>query len=708
MSIAYTSNLGLAKPDYGTDPWSSYVNDNWDKLDIVFANVKYVNTIAALPTDAASRAYATVVLGYSTKNDGGGGLFVYDAAYAATNNGGTIFNGWMRVLNGLAYDPRWFGAIGNGVANDTTAMQAAITVATAAGGIVSIARGTYRVTQQLNLASGTRIIAPDGGATIVLDYSGASQNLFRGENLSNVSIKGLILDGGLDGTHVQGNCIVLVNCSNCEIEYNYIKNSPRESILIRDGSTKNKVRFNKFELQGGGSGQIYFLTNCTYNEASFNHFFDSAGGCVWLSGAVLHTKIIGNTCDQSTYELIGVRWDCGHGEIVGNTARYCGDNGISVTGYGWTVVGNTALYNDFAGIGIYGSNNTVVGNSCIDNGKAGGSVHGGLLLAAQFGGVASDNTISGNQIQRIVGASTEQYYGLRISSTSYTAWATGVVVAVDAYRTSSNRLYVAVTSGTTGATAPSHSSGDVSDGGVTWRYCGSFQNTNARPAGNRIGSNKYKNHTGGNIQRFGASPQNFFEEDENNAGLVIQTAWATGVAKSPGDVVYNTHSDNVARHYRATTAGTTGATAPTHTSGSVSDGGVIWYYLGQGTLLETETKTVDLTTIRTSLKLELIDSTANAPSITASTGAPEGVITAANGSLHLRGNSTAPDLYLKTDTTNTNAGWVAVLLRKSGTTANRPTGLSSTHNGYTYFDTTLGKPIWWLASGWVDGTGASV
>lgn len=45
-------------------------------------------------------------------------------------------------------------------------------------------------------------------------------------------------------------------------------------------------------------------------------------------------------------------------------------------------------------------------------------------------------------------------------------------------------------------------------------------------------------------------------------------------------------------------------------------------------------------------------------------------------------------------------------LTMSGTTANRPTvGLWT---GRMYFDTTLGKPIWYKTAGWVDATGAAV
>ena len=52
--------------------------------------------------------------------------------------------------------------------------------------------------------------------------------------------------------------------------------------------------------------------------------------------------------------------------------------------------------------------------------------------------------------------------------------------------------------------------------------------------------------------------------------------WATGVLYSANS--YTFYNGN---YYQTTAGGTTGATAPTHTSGSVSDGGVTWtYYSG--------------------------------------------------------------------------------------------------------------------------------
>lgn len=44
----------------------------------------------------------------------------------------------------------------------------------------------------------------------------------------------------------------------------------------------------------------------------------------------------------------------------------------------------------------------------------------------------------------------------------------------------------------------------------------------------------------------------------------------------------------------------------------------------------------------------------------------------------------------------------------SGESSKRPTGLSDNYVGFCFFDSTLGKPIWWNGSNWVDATGTTV
>ena len=57
--------------------------------------------------------------------------------------------------------------------------------------------------------------------------------------------------------------------------------------------------------------------------------------------------------------------------------------------------------------------------------------------------------------------------------------------------------------------------------------------------------------------------------------ITIGVQWTTGIVYSSGDQVFNAN-----KVYTATNAGTSGAIAPTHTTGSVSDGAVTWAYAG--------------------------------------------------------------------------------------------------------------------------------
>ncbi len=99
----------------------------------------------------------------------------------------------------------------------------------------------------------------------------------------------------------------------------------------------------------------------------------------------------------------------------------------------------------------------------------------------------------GGKFQRFIHRMLHQYNGV--------IWATGTVYAAGALvraGASDGNVYRAVTGGTSGATKPTHTSGQVSDGGVVWEYVSArllvmdWNGTNNIDADYTVGSNKLR------------------------------------------------------------------------------------------------------------------------------------------------------------------------------------------------------------------------
>lgn len=122
-----------------------------------------------LTKDTLADGQQVMVGGYATIGDGGGGLFYWDEASTATIDGGTVFfadeggtGRWKRIFSG-AVNPKWFGAKGDGIAGDTTALQAAINHACK---LVEIPDGTYVFTT-LTVPASTTIVGNGQDKTIL-------------------------------------------------------------------------------------------------------------------------------------------------------------------------------------------------------------------------------------------------------------------------------------------------------------------------------------------------------------------------------------------------------------------------------------------------------------------------------------------------------------------------------------------------------------
>lgn len=119
-------------------------------VDYKFASVAAMSSQTGMANNAIAITY-----GYYTANDGGHGTYRYDSSSSATVNGGTVINAaggvgrWLLLYSGIV-NVKQFGAKGDGVTLDTSAMQAAHNT----GLLVYYPAGTYLFAPTITFSSG--------------------------------------------------------------------------------------------------------------------------------------------------------------------------------------------------------------------------------------------------------------------------------------------------------------------------------------------------------------------------------------------------------------------------------------------------------------------------------------------------------------------------------------------------------------------------
>ncbi len=169
-----------------------------------------IATVAALRLVSGTAIGQAIFLeGYTTQNDGGQGQFQWGAY--ATDNGGTIITptsqtagSWYRVYPAGQVRAKWFGCIGNGTTDDTTAYGLANTFYLANGGEMIFDSGTYKVSTTPNWALAGAKVRGIGNVIILYTGTGACLTLDAGATagtfINNVYVENIVVDGGSTGT----------------------------------------------------------------------------------------------------------------------------------------------------------------------------------------------------------------------------------------------------------------------------------------------------------------------------------------------------------------------------------------------------------------------------------------------------------------------------------------------------------------------------
>lgn len=325
--------------------------------------------------------------------------------FLGVDNGGRPVLGRSQYLSVIDY-----GVVGNGVVNDSAAMQAAIQYAVSQGIREVVIPGgyTYSVTN-VRFRSNIRYIIEEN-AVILADPSsvlgGATINT---NDEHDIVIEGGIFDGNYDvvpGDPTNGN--TLLRCSTCQ-------NITVRGSLFRD---------NKYlAIQASQSSQLRFLENAMDNTdcgiitmqaceevwATGNSITGgtSDGIAIWASSTSAVSKgihVIGNTVYDKTGGFGVIMRRVEGGEVIGNSIRnvIIGIAGAgaaeTVPSTGLNIVGNnvsgaTSTY------GIGGHNiddSTIVGNTISD------CENHGIYMAR-----CNRNIVTGNTIRDINGAATD-------------------------------------------------------------------------------------------------------------------------------------------------------------------------------------------------------------------------------------------------------------------------------------------------------------
>ena len=292
----------------------------------------WVDTIAALRAFSSLTTQAVAVGAYATAGDGGGGLFVINPTDTTTaDNGGTIIvdaggSRWYHVFSGQV-SVRWFGATGNGVTNDTAAINAALAyVVSLGGGVVYLPGGTYLVnTGALAVTSNgvsflgdgefvTTLITANGSGTI-LSFTGTSLAYLLGVGVQNMtigrSVNPTIASGSTGLSMTYCNAALVQNVRSYNSVYQFFITDVITSLITAC------YAFRTADSQGAGDTYVGFrlVTTGTFGNQT-THFQDcfsvansndgilygNTGYGFWLTGTAPHDEIY-DTCeaDNTTY-----------------------------------------------------------------------------------------------------------------------------------------------------------------------------------------------------------------------------------------------------------------------------------------------------------------------------------------------------------------------------------------------------------------------
>lgn len=396
------------------------------------------DTIQAVPDRAALASVSPSLIQVYLSEAGREGVFKWDGSnlstkvsadpqqgvYVAPSSDPTGASGaWVRQFDG-PLSVEWFGAVGNGIADDEVAVDAFLASAANTAGVVQAL--TYKLTNAA--ISAPEHVAGSGRflSTFKRDSDGVN---FLTVSADNVLLSDFTIDNGFQANGKSGHPLAIANSDYVDLRYLRAKDFGRVT-------------------SGGGSGFIAYASSGQTKNITFDHLIseadptgsDNTNGMLFSDG--LRSFMTNNFVDgaiyygqefknNTTYSVIanGISVNSGYGFGYGN-------DGAAVEGPRWNAAGNLvaeacnmglllgdASYNGFSNVVIDTTNGPdTFGNGDfygvrLQPGSDGNIVMGALLYGANmkyplrisgaknYVSIAAHDTVSVNAIVFDIGAS---------------------------------------------------------------------------------------------------------------------------------------------------------------------------------------------------------------------------------------------------------------------------------------------------------------
>ena len=234
-----------------------------------------------------------------------------------------------------------FGAVGDGITDDTTAIQAALNV----GGSIYLPKGTYLVTSRLTISNSTTLFGAGMGVSVIKvksTFSDPSNFVIYVASTSNLKFDSLTVDGNLPANNGQDHLLITLGygtdtASNVLFTNVEIKNASYTGVYLAHNASNVNFEACRFYYNGSSGGGNGNGTGMYLEEAKNVNFTNCFFEQSWQHGAYLNAgenvNVTACTFKDNGRDTVGVgaglSYRCYVGSVVG-----CSMTGNTAEGLG--------------------------------------------------------------------------------------------------------------------------------------------------------------------------------------------------------------------------------------------------------------------------------------------------------------------------------------------------------------------------------------